>query len=319
MEFCFPHPHRKDETMTHKHQHSHGTDNVSNNVLLWSIIINLGLSVFEFIAGAISGSVALMADALHNTNDAAALLIAYIARKISKKAADEAYTFGYRRAELIGAMIQLTALMVVGLYLVYEAIARFLHPQALEGGWIMAAAGIALLVDAVTAWLLWAMSQGSVNVKAAFLHNLSDAGASLAVLIGGAAILWLDWTWVDPILTLIISGYILFMSFGMLKKTSRILMEGTPPELSLDEVVTAMTNLEGVFQIHHLHIWELDEHHKALEGHVVLSHMDCEHAKLRNQIKEVLNEQFSISHSTLEFEGPDEAHACQEQDLIPKH
>jgi len=216
--------------MSH-HHHDHGTEHVSDRVLLWSVIINAALSLFEFIAGAISGSVALMADALHNTNDAAALLIAYIARKIGRKGADKKYTFGYRRAELIGAMIQLTALIVVGLYLVYEAVRRFFAPDPLLGGWIMAAAAIALLVDVVTAWLLWAMSKGSLNVKAAFLHNLTDAGASLAVLLGGAMIFWLNWTWVDPVLTLIIAGYILFMSFGMLRKTSRILMQGTPPEL----------------------------------------------------------------------------------------
>jgi|GEM_PF-2395091 len=123
------------------HGHSHGIEDVSDGVLLWAIIVNLGLSVFEFIAGLISGSVALMADALHNTNDAGALLIAYIARKISRKQADAQYTFGYRRAELIGAMIQLVALIVVGLYLVYEAIRRIFSPEPLEGGWIMAAAG----------------------------------------------------------------------------------------------------------------------------------------------------------------------------------
>ena len=157
--------------MGHDHNHSHGTENVSDGVLLWTVIVNLGLSVFEFVAGAISGSVALMADALHNTNDAAALLIAYIARKISRKGADEQYTFGYRRAELIGAMIQLTALILVGLYLVYEAVRRFFDPDPLLGGWIMAAAGVALVVDLITAWLLWSMSKGSLNVKAAFLHK----------------------------------------------------------------------------------------------------------------------------------------------------
>jgi cobalt-zinc-cadmium efflux system protein len=177
--------------------------------LLWTVIDNLGLSVFEFVAGAVSGSVALMADALHNTNDAAALLIAYIARKISRKRADARYTFGYGRAELIGALIQLTALILVGLYLVLEAVRRLVDPQPLLGGWIMAAAGVALVVDVATAWLLWSMSKGSLNVKAAFMHNLTDAGASVAVLMGGAAIYWLDWTWVDPILTLIIAGYIL--------------------------------------------------------------------------------------------------------------
>ena len=289
------------------HDHSHGTEDVSDSVLLWCIIVNLGLSVFEFVGGVIAGSVALMADAAHNTNDAAALLIAYIARKISKKGADAKYTFGYRRAELIGAMIQLTALILVGLYLVYEAVRRIFEPEPLLGGWIMAAAGVAVVVDVVTAWLLWAMSKGSLNVKAAFLHNLTDAGASVAVLIGGATIYWLDWSWVDPLISLGIAGYILYMSFGLLKKTSRILMEGTPPELSLDEIKEAMEDLDGVENVHHIHVWELDEHHRALEAHVVVGENRSmeELESLKATVKEHLDERFSITHSTLEMESAD--------------
>ena len=291
------------------HDHSHGTEDVSDSVLLWCIIVNLGLSVFEFVGGVIAGSVALMADAAHNTNDAAALLIAYIARKISKKGADAKYTFGYRRAELIGAMIQLTALILVGLYLVYEAVRRIVEPEPLLGGWIMAAAGVAVVVDVVTAWLLWAMSKGSLNVKAAFLHNLTDAGASVAVLIGGATIYWLDWSWVDPLISLGIAGYILYMSFGLLKKTSRILMEGTPPELSLDEIKEAMEDLDGVENVHHIHVWELDEHHRALEAHVVIGENRSmeEVESLKTTVKEHLDERFSITHSTLEFESAEKS------------
>lgn len=291
--------------MSHSHNHSHGTEDVSDTVLLWTVVVNLGLSVFEFVAGLVSGSVALMADALHNTNDAGALLIAYIARKISRKGADEKYTFGYQRAELIGAMIQLTALIIVGLYLVYEAVSRFFAPEPLAGGWIMAAAGVALVVDIVTAWLLWSMSKGSLNVKAAFLHNLTDAGASVAVLLGGAAIYWLGWNWVDPLLTLIIAGYILWMSWGMLKKTSRILMEGTPADLSVDEIKETLQDLDGVENVHHIHVWELDEHHRALEAHVVIGEASSmeELESLKATVKTYLRERFSIHHSTLEFES----------------
>ena len=302
--------------MPHSHDHSHGTENVSDNVLLWCIIVNMGLSVFEFVAGAISGSVALMADALHNTNDAAALLIAYIARKISRKGADEHYTFGYRRAELIGAMIQLTALILVGLYLVYEAVRRIFEPEPLLGGWIMAAAGVALIVDVITAWLLWAMSKGSLNVKAAFLHNLTDAGASVAVLVGGAAIFWLGWTWVDPVLTLIIAGYILYMSFGLLKKTSRILMEGTPPGLSLGGIKKDIENLKSVENVHHLHVWELDENHTALEAHVRIESTVQSHSGLRRQIKALLENDYGISHSTLELEDSADAQRCGSERMI---
>ncbi|MGB0743922.1 MAG: cation diffusion facilitator family transporter [Opitutales bacterium] len=301
--------------MSHEHNHSHGTEDVSDGVLLWSVIINTALSLFEFIAGAISGSVALMADALHNTNDAAALLIAYVARKISRKGADAHYTFGYRRAELIGAMIQLTALILVGLYLIYEAVGRFISPEPLQGGWIMAAAGIALLVDVVTAWLLWAMSKGSLNVKAAFLHNLTDAAASLAVLVGGATIFWLDWTWVDPVLTLIIADYILYMSFGMLRKTSRILMEGTPPEVSIDAIMKRLEAIEGVDDVHHVHVWELDEQHRAIEAHIMLgepeNHQAENVAAVKAAVRDSLREEFAIHHATLETEyGGDSCASC---------
>ncbi|MDP0499267.1 MAG: cation diffusion facilitator family transporter [Verrucomicrobiota bacterium JB022] len=290
------------------HHHDHGTENVSDAGLLWAVIINLGLSVVEFGAGIFSGSVALMADAAHNTNDAAALLIAYIARKISKRGADRRFTFGYRRAELIGAMIQLTALIMVGLYLLYEAVMRFFDPQPILGGWMMGVSVLAIVIDLGTVVLLWSLSKGSLNVRAAFLHNLTDAGASFAVLVGGAAIYWLDWTWVDPVLTLIIAGYILWMSVGMLKQTSRILMEGAPPGLDLQALSQAVTEVEGVQEMHHLHVWELDENHRALEGHLVLSPGTDpnERDAIRRRVKDLLHDRFDISHCTLELES----HTC---------
>jgi cobalt-zinc-cadmium efflux system protein len=268
-------------------------------------LINIGLSIFEFAAGLISGSVALMADALHNTNDAASLLIAYIARKVSRKGADRRYTFGYQRAELIGAMVQLTALIMVGLYLVYAAIKRFFLPEPLLGGWIMVAAGVALVVDVLTAWLLWAMSKGSLNVRAAFLHNLTDAGASMAVLLGGAAIFYMDWIWVDPVLTLGIAGYILWMSLGLLRQTSSILMEGVPSAVNIDEVVAAVEAIPGVVEMHHIHIWELDEKRRALEAHIVISEdrSMAELESLKEAVKQLLEARFSIAHSTLEMES----------------
>lgn len=291
--------------MASNHRHSHDSEGVSDRVLLWSVIINVALSVFEFAAGAIAGSVALMADALHNTNDAAALLIAYIARKIAGKGPDHDFTFGYRRAELIGAMIQLTALIVVGLYLIYEGVRRFFVPEPLLGEWIMAAAGVALLVDVVTAWLLWAMSKGSLNVRAAFLHNITDAGASVAVLLGGAAVFWLGWNWVDPLLTLGIAGYILWMSFGLLRRTSVILMEGTPGGLAIEAVKQAVEAIDGVLDMHHIHIWELDEHRRALEAHIVIAgdRSMSELEAFKAEVKLLLEDRFEIVHSTLELEA----------------
>jgi cobalt-zinc-cadmium efflux system protein len=292
--------------MSHGHSHSHGEHEVGDGALLSAVVLNVGLSVFEFIAGAVSGSVALMADAAHNTNDAASLLIAYVARRISRKGADHRYTFGYRRAELIGAMIQLTALILVGLFLVVEAGKRFWNPEPPLAGWMMAAAGVALVVDVGTALLLWAMSKGSLNVRAAFLHNLTDAAASLAVLLGGAAVWRFGWSWVDPALTLVIAGYILWMSVGLLRRTAAILMETAPPDLDSHELIAAVEAMDGVLSLHHLHVWELDEHHVALEAHVVVEVPDTERMPLRNRIKDLLHDGFNIGHSTLELEAPGE-------------
>ena len=290
--------------MSTHHSHSHGTETISDTLLLWTVIINLGLSIFEFGAGILSGSVALMADALHNTNDAGALLIAFIARRISKKRANNSFTFGYRRAEVIGALIQLTALVIVGLYLVFEAGSRFFAPEPLQGKWIMAAAAVALGVDVVTAWLLWAMSKGSLNLKAAFLHNLTDAGASVAVLFGGAAIFWFGWNWVDPVITLIIAGYILYMSFGMLKQTCSILMERVPAGVDVLEIKRAIEQFREVEDLHHIHVWELDEHHRAMEAHVIVgskvSMRDID--VLRYKVDVILRAKFSISHSMIQIE-----------------
>jgi cobalt-zinc-cadmium efflux system protein len=290
--------------MSHSHSHNHAPSDVSDKVLLWSVIINFGLSGFEFGAGLIAGSVALMADALHNTNDAAALLIAYIARKVSRKSANAQFTFGYKRAELIGALIQLTALILVGLYLIYESIDRFWHPQPLRGNWIMMAAGIALVVDLVTVWLLWAMSKGSLNVKAAFLHNLSDAGASLVVLLGGGAILLWDVPWLDPLMSLLIAGVILKMSWGMMKETVSILMESAPPGIDTKELKEKLESVAGVKELHHIHVWRLDEHHAAFESHVLVDGKESlpEMEPIKRRLKAILVETYDIQHSTLEFE-----------------
>lgn len=305
---------------SHDHPHSHGSEHVSDRGLLAAVGLNLGLSVFEVAAGAIAGSVALMADALHNLNDCAALFIAYVARRISRRGANERFTFSYRRAELIGAMINLTALLIVGLYLVYEAIRRMLQPQELSGGWMMAAAGVALAVDVATAWLLWAMSRGSMNVRTAFVHNLTDALASVAVLLGGVAVFFLGWNWVDPALTILIAGYILHLSIGMLRRTASILMEGTPEGLDLEELRRTVEQVAGVADLHHLHVWELDEEHRALEAHVAVPAGQIGRIEpIKAAVRKVLRENFSIQHSTLEFEIAGESCCGPEAALVPRH
>ncbi|MBC2606587.1 cation diffusion facilitator family transporter [Pelagicoccus albus] len=305
--------------MSHSHDHSQ-SKGLKKRPLLWSVAINLLLSVFQFIAGFISNSSALLADALHNTNDAAALVVAFGSRKISGKQANARFTFGYRRAELIGAIIQLTALIIIGLFLVYHAVQRFNSPAPIDSHWMILGSTIAILIDLTTGALLWATSKGSLNMRAVMLHNLSDAGSSIAVLAGGIALYFFGWSWIDPVLTLMIAGGIILTSYKLLMQTSRILMEATPEGVDLSSLKQEAENLTGVKDLHHVHVWEVDEDHRALEAHVVI-HDEIAHRQsvIKSRLKDLFENRFEISHSTLEFERSSEACRGKSAKLVAAH
>jgi cobalt-zinc-cadmium efflux system protein len=285
------------------HGHDHGTENMGDKRLIIAVGVNVLLTLAQVIGGIVSGSLSLIADALHNLSDAASLGIALFARKIGRKPADELKTFGYKRAEIIAALINLTTLVIIGLYLIYEALWRFVEPEEIEGWTVVIVAGIALIIDIATAMLTYAMSKKSMNIKAAFLHNVSDALASVGVIIAGTLILLYGWYWMDTLLTLIIAGYVLWQGFSMLPNTIHLLMEGTPEHLSIAEVITAMESIDGVKNVHHVHIWQLDEHHNALEAHVVTDASQlADIEQVKDALKTLLSERFEVGHSTLEFE-----------------
>lgn len=284
-------------------RHDHGTDSMGDKRLVAAVGVNVLLTLAQVVGGIISGSLSLVADALHNLSDAASLGIALFARKIGRRPPDALKTFGYKRAEIIAALINLTTLIIIGLYLIYEAIWRLAEPQEIVGWIVVIVAGIALVVDIATVVLTYAMSRNSVNIKAAFLHNVSDALASVGVIIAGTLILLYGWYWVDTLLTLIIAGYVLWQGFTMLPLTIHLLMEGTPAHLSIEEVIKAMEGVEGVKNVHHVHIWQLDEHQNALEAHVVSqAEQMADIEKVKSRLKTLLAEKFDVSHSALEFE-----------------
>jgi cobalt-zinc-cadmium efflux system protein len=305
----------------HNHTHEPG-EQVSDLRLLAAIAFNMVLTAVEIVGGVVAGSLALVADALHNFNDCASLLIALIARRVSQKQADELRTFGYRRAEVVGALINLTILILVSLYLLGEAVWRFFQPQQIEGWTVLVIATIALIVDVATVGLLYSMSKGSLNVRAAFLHNLTDALASVGVILVAVAVLLWNFYLADLIITIAIAGYILWQSFPMMSKSVAILMESVPKDLDLAQLVADIRQLDGVLDLHHVHIWELDEHHRAMEAHVVVPPGDCEEMERTKQsIKKRLQETFRIAHSTLELEPPTKPGEISSDDtsLIPKH
>ena len=231
--------------------HYHHTPS-SDRGLISAVVINLTLTIAQVIGGVISGSLSLIADALHNLSDAASLGIALFARKISRRPADEDKSFGYQRAETVAALINLTLLVVISLYLIYEAAWRVVEPKIITGWIVIIVAGIALVVDMITALITFRMSKHSMNMKAAFLHNLSDAFASLGVIAGGALILIYQWYWIDAVITFLIAGLVLWQGLKMLPKTIHLLMEGTPKDISFNEIKKSMESISGVSDVHHI-------------------------------------------------------------------
>lgn len=297
--------------MAGHHHHHHIDPEAGDARVFWAVIVNLVLTAAQIIGGILSGSLALIADAIHNLSDAVSLIIAFFARKIARAPADAEMTFGYGRAEVVGALVNYTTLIVVGCYLAFEAIVRFFEPTAVDGWLVVIIAGVALIVDGVTAALTYSMSKTSVNIRAAFLHNLADALGSVAVIVAGTLIILFDWRIIDPIVTLMIAGYILWLSFAEIGGVVRILMLGSPPDLKIDTVMDAILSVDGVSDVHHVHLWQMQEHENALDAHVVIAPNEWGRADgIKQQVKTTLQERFAISHSTLETECSE--HACDE-------
>lgn len=282
-------------------QHQHHVEELGDRKLAFAIAINMLLTVAQVIGGIVSGSLSLIADALHNFSDAASLLIAWVARKIGRQPADHFKTFGYKRAEIVATLINLVTLVLIGIYLIYEALWRIYEPAVIEGWIVVIVASIALVIDIATAILTYTMSKDSMNIKAAFLHNVSDALASVGVIIAGSLILLYQWYWSDTLITLLIAAYVLYQAGTMLPKTIHILMQGTPENIVINDVVTAMECIPDVINVHHVHVWQLDEHKNALEAHVVITDYN-KIEKIKADLKNSLQQKFSIGHSTLEFE-----------------
>ncbi|MEH6721556.1 MAG: cation diffusion facilitator family transporter [Aurantimonas endophytica] len=295
--------------MSHDHGHAHIDPKSGDRRVSIAIWANALLTVAQIIGGILSGSLALIADALHNFSDMASLVIAFAARKIARRPADETMTFGYGRIEIVAALINYTTLILVGFYLIYEGGMRMIDPPEVAGWTVVILGGVALAVDTLTALLTYSMQKGSVNIRALFLHNLSDALASVAVIIGGALIILYDMRWVDPAITIGIAVYILYLAFTEIGGPIRTLMLGSPPDIDNHAVVNAVRDIDGVADIHHAHLWQMEEHATALDTHVVVEEKAWDRLEeIKRAIKQVLEEKFDITHSTLEFEREDQAH-----------
>lgn len=295
--------------MAHHHSHaghSHIAPKAGDARVAWAIAVNMFLTLAQIVGGVLSGSLALIADALHNLSDAIALVIAFLARKIARRPADPRMSFGYGRAEVVAALVNYTTLVVLSVYLLYEGVMRIFEPQPVNGWIVVWIAGIALVVDLITAALTYTMAKDSMNIRAAFIHNVADALGSVAVIVAGTAVILFNWTWVDPAVTILISLYILWHVKSEVGETVRVLMLGAPAGLDPEEVAITIEAAPGVAGVHHIHLWSMQEREAALTAHLVIAAADWSRAEdIREKVRFLLQDQFAIEHATLELERED--------------
>lgn len=291
--------------MEHHHNHEHHHHHhVEGKNLLFSIVLNIVITVAQVIGGILSGSLALLSDALHNFSDVLSLVFSYIAHKLSRKKASNDQTFGYKRAELIAAFINAMTLIIVAIFLVYEAIERFFNPQSIKFGLVIWMSILGIAMNGLSVLLLKNDADKNLNMKSAYLHLFSDMLASVAVLIGGFLMKYFQWFWIDSVLTLVIAIYLIIVGIDLLKESTQMLMLFTPSHLDIDEIISEVHKIPGADKLHHIHLWYLNEEELHLEAH-----LDCsedikmsEFNVLLGKVEKVLFEKFHINHINIQPE-----------------
>lgn len=297
---------------SHKH-HEHDATTLSTSRLLIAVSLNFLITTGEIIGGIISGSLALLSDALHNFTDAIALIISYAASKISRKENTLERTFGYRRIEILAALFNALFLMIISVFLIKEGIERIIKPVQINGFIVIIVAAVGLLANTISVLILHKDSKHSLNVKSAYIHLLGDALSSLAVVASGLILHYFRIYWIDAVLTILIALFIIKSAISIVIEASSILMHKVPDGLNILEIENKILEIPHIEGIHHVHIWQLNEHDLFFESHVDLK-SDCLLSKttdIRKQIESILKE-FGISHVTLQLEFG----CCEDRSLI---
>lgn len=288
----------------HKHEHKHDHGNLKGRNLGIAILLNVGITVAQIIGGFISGSLALMSDALHNFSDVLALIISWFASKLSKRDQTAAQTYGYKRAEILAALINAISLIVIAFFLTKEAISRFSEPVEVQSGMVMILGGLSIVLNGLSVLLVQKEAKDSMNMRSAYLHLLSDMISSIAVVLGGLAMYLWDVSWLDGVLSIGISLYLIYSSWGLVKESVRILMQFTPSKVNLEIISSELESIPEVINMHHVHVWQLDDKQINFEAHISFKE-DLNLSKVNeilHKIELLLNEKFDINHVILQPE-----------------
>lgn len=285
----------------HEHHHHHNKD-LSGTKLLWVTLLNVSITIVQIVGGLVSNSLSLLSDAIHNLGDSSAVFIAFIAGKISQRKPDEHYTFGYKRAEILAALFNATVLIAICIFLFREAYLRFINPEPIHGKLMLVVAIFGLLANLISVLVLKNNKEDNLNVRAAYLHLLGDTLSSVAVIGGGVAIWLFEVYWLDPLITILIGIYIIWHTWGIVRETVDILMQSVPHEIDLSAIKTEIEMVDGIDNIHHLHVWKLDENQLHIEAHLNMTNntSTTEMMTIREKAAHILEHKFGFGHITLQ-------------------
>lgn len=298
---------------SHSHNHTHSNDFNGRNLLI-SIILNIAITVAQVIGGLLSGSLALLSDALHNFSDVVSLIISYVANKLVKQKASLKRTFGYKRAEILAAFINASTLIIVAVLLIFEAIERFQNPQEIESHLVIWLSVIAILGNGFSVLLLKQNADDNMNMKSAYLHLLTDMMASVAVFVGGLLMKFYQIWWIDSVLTFAIAIYLIVMGWDLLKDSFKVLMLFTPETTSVKAIVEDIQKIDRIKNVHHVHIWQLNEQEIHLEAHIdftediTLSQFN----DILHKIEDLALDKYDINHINIQPEFG----KCDAKDVI---
>lgn len=284
----------------HDHAHNHVPEDYSQAFAI-GIALNLGFVIIEALYALSANSMALFADAGHNLSDVLGLIVAWAGAALARKSSSARFTFGFKKASILAALINALFLLVAVGAIVAEAVRRLAEPAPTEGKLVMAVAAVGIVINGITALLFAEGSSKDINIRGAMLHMGADAVVSAAVVIAGLAILWTGQEWIDPAMGLIVAVVILWSSIGLLKESVWMSLAGVPSGIVLDEVELELAQVEGVSEVHDLHVWPISTTETALTAHVVAPDV-ASTDELLERIRHMIHDRFGIGHSTIQIE-----------------
>ncbi len=282
--------------MSHHHH-------LSGKNLFITIVLNLIITLAQIVGGIVSGSLALLSDAMHNFSDVLALVIAYAANRLAAKPSTKEYTFGLKRAEILAALFNALVLVGIGIFLIVEAFHKFLHPQPIASSWVIWLGVLSIVLNSASVLLIKEDSHENMNIKVAYLHLLTDVMTSIAVVVGGIVMAVWNIFWVDPLISIFIALYLIKAAFSLIKESSSVLMQSAPKNIDIDMIAKEIESEPEIENVHHIHLWQLDDKHIFLEAHIDfkkdlhLSQCNKVLEKLENKLKAL-----HISHTTFQCE-----------------